>query len=312
MSNETYGRRPFISYGMPVDGVRPEVLVSMGRGNIDGVEEKDKNARVSFRTDNLKNPIHGFIPVDSEAFELIRQSKKNREPLFYRIEQIRKPGVDPSIPMAELRESMESARDTTFKRLVAVRASEDDEWLLAGNNATLIEEDHLNENGPAVNPYSLTPEKRAELLGSPAVTVNGSPATANEKKVEPWLVDGLLNLNSDALTVVRPFLEAAQRTYSASAVAYRKDVEYLAVQLLKLANRLQEKAYATIGVDGFKADQSTPSYVQARDFLFSAAESREFDADDVKGWLREVYNEAEANYLFTIAVASELIQTAKS
>lgn len=148
--------RPFISYdGTDPQGRRAEVVVEVHTGTIKGVEEMDKVAKITFNGDGLSNPVQGYIQLDDPVLDIIKEAKKTKETVEYRIEIVRKPGIDRSIPMTELRKDMEVARNNVKK-------------IIAGINGTLTKEavtDPAEDSG-GNGVYKATETKNAPV-GSP-------------------------------------------------------------------------------------------------------------------------------------------------
>lgn len=113
--------RPFVSYdGVDPKGIRAEVIVESHTGTVKAVSELDKVAKVEFLGDGLNRPPHGYIQIDDPVLDIIKEAKKNKETVNYRIEIIRKKGVDRSIPMSELRKDLDTARENVTKIIAGV------------------------------------------------------------------------------------------------------------------------------------------------------------------------------------------------
>lgn len=113
--------RPFVSHdGADPKGIRAEVIVESHTGTVKAVSELDKVAKVEFIGDGLNRPPHGYIQIDDPVLDIIKEAKKNKETVNYRIEIIRKKGVDRSIPMSELRKDLDTARENVTKIIAGV------------------------------------------------------------------------------------------------------------------------------------------------------------------------------------------------
>lgn len=189
-----WSRAPFISHDGPdSDGVRAEVKVTLGFAVPKTIEPSDKGkaAKVIFPVDNTKWPSAGWAPVDSNLMKIVQEAHDNDEPLNFRIETIRKPGVDRSESIIPLTKGSDAARENANKSLAAVKRENDDEWTISSRAMTRLDEDPNDEGGTSAYSHSLE-----SLQKTPKA--DGQTAAA----VEPVLSeDGEANYESEALLV---------------------------------------------------------------------------------------------------------------
>lgn len=113
--------RPFTSHdGTDARGIRAEVVVEDHTGVIKAISEMDKVAKIEFAGDNLTKPVIGYLQLDDPLLDTIKELKKSKETVNYRIEITRKEGVDRSVSMSELRSSAETAQASVRKILAGI------------------------------------------------------------------------------------------------------------------------------------------------------------------------------------------------
>lgn len=156
----------FISYDAPDEqGVRAEIIVQVNKGTVKEIktEKADKGfVDVHFAVPGLNFAIHGWISVNSPVYALAQTALDNGDEITFRIETQRKKGVDPSIPMSELR------ADTTT-------AIKNVRTVLVGINGVYTDELMTNPDEDA----SLTGERRP-ATGTPSVgQANGAGQPVN-------------------------------------------------------------------------------------------------------------------------------------
>lgn len=164
--------RPFVSLdGVDPKGIRAEVIVESHTGTVKSVTELDKVAKVEFQGDGLTRPVVGYIQMDDPVLDTIKEAKKNKENVTYRIEIVRKKGIDRSIPMSELRKDTETAQ-------VSVRK------IVAGINGVLTKEAITDptEDDASDGVYKATDRKA--LPGGNTPNVGGSAVLDPEHAME--------------------------------------------------------------------------------------------------------------------------------
>lgn len=128
----------FVTYdGTDENGNRAEVFVQSNKGTIKEIKanEAKQVADVHFAVDKLKFPIHGWVRMDDPIYEQVKEIQASNKEVTFRIETQRKPNVDRSIPMSELRETASKAMETVKVLLVGVDDKYSDEMV------TFIKED---------------------------------------------------------------------------------------------------------------------------------------------------------------------------
>jgi hypothetical protein len=110
---------PFIAHDGEKDGVRAEVHVQKGNGVIDKIERagegEGRNAYIHIKSSiaSVKKPVKSWLDKSDPLFAKVVEAHTSGREIEYRIEAQRKPGVDRSIPIAELRPNMEVASEKT-------------------------------------------------------------------------------------------------------------------------------------------------------------------------------------------------------
>lgn len=135
MTNTVTKNSPFkfISFDAEdADGVRAEIIVQVNKGTIKEVktEKADKGfVDVHFNVPGLNFPIHGWIAVNSPVYSLVETARDNNEEITFRIETQRKKGINPSIPMSELRADTATAQKSVRTVLVGINGVYTDELM---------------------------------------------------------------------------------------------------------------------------------------------------------------------------------------
>lgn len=224
--------RPFISHdGEDPQGVRAEVVVEAHTGTVKEISELDKVAKVSFLGDGLNNPVHGYIQLEDPVLDIIKAAKKSKETVEYRIEIIRKNGVARDVPMSELRETMEKARDNVTK-------------IIAGINGVLTTEARTN---PAEDTASGGVYKATEMKPGSGSKGKGSAGPSPEESLailERAVQAGLPHEPLSALLAAT--IHAGVDPAQALAVAYPKEQE---VKVQAVRSR-EEPVYRSHNTDG--------------------------------------------------------------
>lgn len=188
--------RPFVSHDGPdPQGVRAEVVVESHTGTVKEISELDKVAKVSFLGDGLNKPVHGYIQIDDPVLDIIKEAKKAKETVNYRIEIIRKKGVDRSTSMSELRKDMDTARDNVTKIIAginghftteAVTNPEEDMASDGVYNARNMKPTAPSEGSTVLNPdQAMSVLSRAVHAGVPHEVISSLLASALQAGVAP-------------------------------------------------------------------------------------------------------------------------------
>jgi len=153
----------FTTYdGADAEGVRAEVYVQKGVGVVKEIKENKKGtADVHLTVEKLKYPIHGWVPVDSEAYVEAVNSEKTGDEVSFRIEFQRKSKVDRETPMSKLRENATTAKNNVIAILAEVGGKTSPE------SVTNPEEDP--ENVPTGRKIKATP---GDVSKTPALSPN--------------------------------------------------------------------------------------------------------------------------------------------
>ena len=269
----TYSSRPWISKdGADDSGVRAEVKVVMGFGNIASVEASTagKAQKVSFQVENTKFLSAGWAQTDSAVMRKVEEAKEAGEPLHFRIETRRKPNIDRTLPINEI-SGLATAKDSIVKSLAAVKREGDENWTI-GQMVTRWDEDPKT-SGNGVIPAS---EMSADELGKSTPAASAPANNYNGIEPPPFVTfnrDGELNPGSAAVGVLPnllAFLAEWDREHDElQQVGEAKRVKVAKV-LLMAANELQLKIF-----EGKleKPDLSAGSHTRARGLLFEVIRS---------------------------------------
>lgn len=194
--------------GTDENGTRAEVYVQSFSGTVKDIKENTdkKVADVHFSVGNLKFPIHGWINIEEPVYELAKTAYETSEEVTFRIETQRKPGVERTTPMEELRKDSSTARDNVKVLLVAINGLSTSEAVTnpkedpKGTNGRYVagDEDIATPAGSstgggasiskeaalaALTTAAASPEARASILDSLAAQVLLHGATVEEVNV---------------------------------------------------------------------------------------------------------------------------------
>lgn len=275
MSN-TYSTKPFVSHdGVDEKGVRAEVKVVTGYGNIAKIEASDagKSFKVSFSVENTKFDPAGWAPDGSNVLDKIKEAEAAGEPLHFRIETRRKPSIDRSVPIAGLAD-LAHAKDNIFKSISAVKAEGDDDWTVSPHAVTNMAEDPAG-NGSGL--YSANSMPKDQLNSGKAAT-SGNANYSNAFEPAPYVTkmkDGTINPGSMAVAVplnLIGFVAEWDRDHQGDVTAQVGEKKRVTVAkiLLSAANELQIKIF-----DGSleTPDLGAGSHTRARALLFEVTRS---------------------------------------
>lgn len=101
------------------DGDGTEVYVTTARGKVTGIEEKTSSVNIKIEAEYLQYPLGGWINQSEEALKIVREAYASGKEVEVRIEAQRKPSIDKSIPIQEIRDG-KNAKTEIIKKLVAV------------------------------------------------------------------------------------------------------------------------------------------------------------------------------------------------
>lgn len=267
---ETYSSRPFVSHdGVDSNGVRAEVKVVMGYGNIFEVEASDrgKASNVTFKVDNTKYKSNGWAPTDGVVIKKVKEAQELGVPIHFRIETHRKKDADRTTPISDL-SSLGNAKDNIFKSLAAVRIEGEEDWTISPHALTRFDEDP--STGGNISANSQTPEQLGIGQRKAAPASSNAPAHRGIE-APPYATynnDGSLNIGSMAVSVplnMYSFVVEYERSHDEVTALTDKQRIVLSRVLLGAANELQMSIY-----DGKldKPDMSAGSHTRARALVF--------------------------------------------
>ncbi|NAZ78123.1 hypothetical protein GTQ99_22325, partial [Kineococcus sp. T13] len=112
--------KPFVSHdGVDAQGVRAEVWVQVGTGTVTKIENKDddvkRNVMVVIKSDNTRvsRPVTAWLAKNDPTYPAVLAAHESGREIQYRVESQRKPTVDRTTPIAELRVDMATAGANT-------------------------------------------------------------------------------------------------------------------------------------------------------------------------------------------------------
>lgn len=291
----TWSSKPFVSYDGPdKDGVRAEVKVATGYGNVINLKRssKGKTQNVTISVEGLKHDLGGWALLDSEMSDLIQEAYDDRFPIYFRIETRRKEGIDRSIPIGELSSTMELAKENVYKSLVGVRREETDEWIMSPHAMTRLDEDPARNSSSAYN-YSLE-ELKAMRPGSSGAASDGSVASAAPSperyplKAYEWVANYFIDQNLSEMSTDRNKLAGAKAILAAS-------------------RNTQEAAYelehSDLSAQSFETSMDTVLMVTK--LFFPLNESVLADADSISAWVADVSDKASKMAKWAISEVSK-------
>lgn len=273
---------PFVSHAGPdSDGVRQEVLVTKGCGNVTEISDGEHSVNVTIEVPSLQFPVHGWINKTERnsdkltpAFKIIQDAQSSGNPIDFRIESQRlkknkrtKEKIDSSTPIYELmgadknghHKSMEKTRDNTKKLLVAV-------GFPGGKMEFSQALTNPNEDpaGPGGGPTSALDNPIAQ----PAQAMPSqpyAPASGGYVERQPWIdrnPNGDVNPGCYGVETELDFIFWISKTARENDVEFdMKHTKILAKLLTKMADDLQLKIY---GGKMKNANRNIGSYTRAR------------------------------------------------
>jgi hypothetical protein len=105
----------FVSF----DGDGTEVYVTTARAKVTEIEERTSSANVKLEASYLKYPLNGWLNTGEEALDILRKAKESGEEVEVRVEAQRKPKIDKSIPIQDIRDS-KTANADIIKKIASV------------------------------------------------------------------------------------------------------------------------------------------------------------------------------------------------
>lgn len=312
--NKTFSAAPFVSRdGVDENGVRAEVRVFTGYGDVKNIEKSKNGAayNVFFEVSNNPNAVKGWAPIDSNVMKKVKEAQDKNEPIHFRIEQRRKDHVDRTIPISELlpREDMAAARENAFRSLVAVRFDDENDWTISPHALTRLDEDP--RAGGMHSAYDMTPEEiqASKAIPAAASSNNGNSGGYSGFEPAPWVLHratGEINPGSVAVSVpLTIYSFVAEKDRKGELALNDKQKLAITKYLIATANKLQLSIY-----DGEleTPDLSAGSHTRARALVFSTIEdffplSAEVAStpDSLKEWVKAIHDKALAMWKWSIS-----------
>jgi hypothetical protein len=262
----------FVSQDGPdAQGVRAEVHVQKGTGTIISIKPGTANvtAQVAVKNENpkVKFPIMGWVPINDPIYPLIQEAFDSQTPIEYRFESQRKPNEPRDTPIAELRATVDAAREHTTP-------------IFAGINGQLSSEAVTN---PAEDP---APGGRIRAVDTPAPVVQQQPAQQNQQQQQQQYSQG--NQGNGYVAEEPPFKEynsdgsvnygsyAIQAAVGAESLVRRlladrdtsvDTIAHYATVLLAIADKVQ--SYVT----NKKPSRMSQSHTRVRGIVYDTVEN---------------------------------------
>lgn len=278
---QTYSSAMMVSHdGVDEDGVRAEVGVVVGYGDVSEVIKKTQAICPNFTVSNTKFGIKGWVKKDSEVAKMINKAYAEDKPIYFRVEKARKKGIDRTIPIQELSKGMENARDHINNQLAAVRWNEEDDWTFSDDALTNPAEDPI---GSRSRPSALSMSAEDLKNSRPAATGN----TGNNSFVSHYNTsncfeapqymntnnDGEFNLGSlgaKTPALVRKYLLDYCKKNDIDASD--DQINRVSVAFVSIANKAQVLVYKKVQGKDIEADMNAPSHSTARSLLYDFCE----------------------------------------
>lgn len=301
--------RPFISHdGIDPQGVRAEVVVEEHTGTVKAITELDKVAKIEFVGDGLTRPVGGHIQLDDPVLETLKELKKSKENITYRIEITRKHGIDRSISMATLREGTEEAVKNVNRIIAGINGvltkeavTNPAEDVNSGGNYSALNMDPASLPSNKGNRNSVEILANAVKAGLPHEAVSALVATAIYDGADPkevmavaypeehapsvvqrvrsreaavfikWNLDGSLNLGSSQIIAGVSSENFSRRTLAPikKSKDFEATVEKYAVIILAIADTIQLNAYNNVG----SPDRMAGSHTRIRGVVYDVIEN---------------------------------------
>lgn len=208
---------PFVAH----DGAGTEVWVQCGKGVVENITYKGNKsvADISIQVKGFNYPVHGWVQVNdtndeskkSDIFALAQKAFDTNEPVEYRIESQRKKNVSTSIPIQELRDTTEKARENTVPIMASLKFSNseepvvfsveavtdpaDDPVYTPSGRVSAIETNRRKAETAQQNPQPVREPQQAPPRGA----YNNVPGSMSAMEGKPWErlnADGTLNVGS--------------------------------------------------------------------------------------------------------------------
>lgn len=321
--SETWSARPFVAYDGPDENkVRAEIHVVKGFGRILKIESSSKGEsnQVFFDVSNTKYPVSGWIPVNSDVFKIIQEAQESGDPIHFRLEFRRKPGIDRTIPIQELRSTAEKAKDNTYKGIAAVKRDSDSEWTISEHAQTRIDEDPAPVTGNSAYNYDLD-ELRALRPGGG--NSNSSSSSSNEntpkgsRNTEPapyytFDFDGNILPGSIAVSVPLTILNFLNGHVKKNSLNVPDHVLQKAVApVLSVCNRAQMEV---MNGQLERPQLGAPSHTRARAIVFDVIENGRVPLEEetfasseaMREWVEKAVEKTVAMWRWSLSIVEKI------
>lgn len=310
----------FISYDGPDStGQRAEVYVSVAtEGKVVNLEDGTKGevVKAKFTTEKLKYPQVANLRKDDPVYQILVDALANKTPVAYRIESQRKPTIDRSLPITELRATAEIAQENTKSILAGING------ILTSEAVTDPTEDPEQSGGRfrAVDrPKEIDSSSPTPQSNSYSRQGNGSSAT-EEKPWEDYNSDGRVNLGSFTVTgLVGAESKAREHLVEQDVVsvndfltdAAENKIHYLTKVLLRVADAVQ---VAPDHADGgsSRPNRGSNSHTRARGIVYDSLKylpfTKELGKDDIKEWETRLEALASARFVFAASLVGSPVR----
>lgn len=313
-SEGTFSRRPFISKdGVDGDGVRAEVSVVIGYGDIESIVPSSggKTNNVDFAVANTIYNPSGYSR-DPKILEVLEKAQETKEPIHFRIESRRKPEIDRKRPYSDLDTNRGKEN---FRSLAGVRLEGDSEWVISDDAVTRMDEDPTEEGGP-VNANKQTLE---QLTGAPTPSRPAGNTNSRNGDYEPapYVVKWHGKTTPGSIAVAIPI------SFYMDIFNYEKDRGFeltsdrrkeVAIVMLKIANRLQKDIMKKAGLPYNGVDLSAGSHTRARALIFEALRSFYPVTEEILtneeqfgNWQKSVYAVSLAMWEWSLETVEEFV-----
>lgn len=101
------------------DGDGTEVYVSTATAKVTKIEERTSSVNVHLEASYLKHPLNGWLNSNEEVLDVLRNSLETGKEVEVRIEAQRKPKVDKTTPIQEIRDGKDAKTDI-IKKIASV------------------------------------------------------------------------------------------------------------------------------------------------------------------------------------------------
>lgn len=310
--------RPWATAIVSLDGGDPpaEVKVVKGYGYPMIASENEKSVQVKFYAEDKNGNQRKYLPTawlpksEEKLFKLIKKASESKVHVYYRTEIRRKDNIDRSTPIEELTKDLDTARDSIFKGVAAVKVKESDDWIFAKAALTNPLEDPSNNRfQSAVN---MAPRNKK------ASSTNGREAHDDNKRgVEPPVFVTVMyngDINPGCLAVASPMgaYDVATKLLNDFYPEAKKNLRgVLARAILKMSGNLQMEIW---GGEMQSPDMSANSFTRARHFVEMVIRNDEpisaetFNEETFGKWQKRVESESLKLWKWSIKTVEKAVE----